>query len=198
VYGSSEAAILGRRRILKNPMCAKSCLSKVCVLANFQSLGQICNWIKSVISRPCSYFSVTISHGEMSCSTAFSLCHSQATCVDTNQKFCCICRKGFYGNGLNCLKEGMWLRVCSIRRECAFCNRIMNIVRRCSSKSEWKSEFECKWCSLDRPRLTSVHRSKWRESIRRHFEDSSIDRGFVTNHLPSNGYAELVVRHSNE
>ncbi|XKL63994.1 hypothetical protein PGB90_006358 [Kerria lacca] len=47
---------------------------------------------------------------ESSCASGFSSCHSQATCIDTTKKFCCVCRKGYYGNGFNCLKEGHPLR----------------------------------------------------------------------------------------
>lgn len=43
---------------------------------------------------------------EKTCAKSYILCHSQATCEDFDDKFCCICRKGFFGNGFSCLKEG--------------------------------------------------------------------------------------------
>ncbi|KAK7591209.1 hypothetical protein V9T40_002822 [Parthenolecanium corni] len=47
---------------------------------------------------------------ESSCATGYTSCHSQATCVDSSNKYCCLCRKGFYGNGYNCLKDGTPIR----------------------------------------------------------------------------------------
>ncbi|XP_065209284.1 nidogen [Planococcus citri] len=53
-----------------------------------------------------------VSYGDQitSCAVGFSRCHSQATCVDTARGFCCTCRPAFYGNGFNCLKDGVPLR----------------------------------------------------------------------------------------
>lgn len=46
------------------------------------------------------------------CSVGATTCHSKANCVDyQNGGFCCICLRGYYGNGLNCLKEEIPLRV---------------------------------------------------------------------------------------
>lgn len=38
-------------------------------------------------------------------------CHIAATCVDGPTGFCCKCRAGYYGNGFNCLKADVPLRV---------------------------------------------------------------------------------------
>lgn len=48
---------------------------------------------------------VMINAGDKTCATMYTLCHSQATCIDSAQKSCCVCRKGFYGNGFSCLKD---------------------------------------------------------------------------------------------
>ncbi|KAJ4430235.1 hypothetical protein ANN_22447, partial [Periplaneta americana] len=47
-----------------------------------------------------------------SCSIGATTCHSKANCVDYQSGgFCCVCQRGYYGNGLNCLKEDIPLRV---------------------------------------------------------------------------------------
>lgn len=46
------------------------------------------------------------------CAVGATTCHSKANCVDYQSGgFCCICQRGYYGNGLNCLKEEIPLRV---------------------------------------------------------------------------------------
>ncbi|KAJ9588281.1 hypothetical protein L9F63_018354, partial [Diploptera punctata] len=47
-----------------------------------------------------------------SCAVGATTCHSKANCVDYQTGgFCCICVRGYYGNGLYCLKEDIPLRV---------------------------------------------------------------------------------------
>nr|CAD7444676.1 unnamed protein product [Timema bartmani] len=46
-----------------------------------------------------------------SCTLGKTLCHSKSHCVDHVTGFCCHCHSGYYGNGFNCLKEGIPLRV---------------------------------------------------------------------------------------
>lgn len=42
------------------------------------------------------------------CAVGATTCHSKANCVDYQSGgFCCLCQRGYYGNGLNCLKEGI-------------------------------------------------------------------------------------------
>lgn len=42
------------------------------------------------------------------CAVGATACHSKANCVDYQSGgFCCICQRGYYGNGFNCLKEGI-------------------------------------------------------------------------------------------
>lgn len=40
-------------------------------------------------------------------------CHSEATCVDTREGFCCKCNKGFYGNGRSCISNSAPMRIVS-------------------------------------------------------------------------------------
>lgn len=37
-------------------------------------------------------------------------CHSSALCEDGLSGFCCLCRDGYYGNGLNCIKSDAPIR----------------------------------------------------------------------------------------
>ncbi|XP_054262351.1 nidogen isoform X2 [Macrosteles quadrilineatus] len=48
---------------------------------------------------------------EASCQVAAAMCHSRASCVDSNDNFCCVCQSGYYGNGLACLQDQIPLRV---------------------------------------------------------------------------------------
>ncbi|XP_071454679.1 nidogen-like isoform X2 [Hetaerina americana] len=45
------------------------------------------------------------------CATGGTVCHNKASCVDFESGFCCECTNGYYGNGINCLKEDIPLRV---------------------------------------------------------------------------------------
>jgi nidogen (entactin) len=45
------------------------------------------------------------------CAIGAVLCHSKATCVDHSPGFCCRCSAGFFGDGRNCLPEGMPQRI---------------------------------------------------------------------------------------
>lgn len=38
-------------------------------------------------------------------------CHSDATCIDTRDGFCCKCNEGFYGNGRSCISNNEPMRV---------------------------------------------------------------------------------------
>lgn len=38
-------------------------------------------------------------------------CHSAATCTDTKTGYCCSCKAGYYGNGFNCIKNDVPMRV---------------------------------------------------------------------------------------
>lgn len=38
-------------------------------------------------------------------------CDSSATCTDTPTGFCCKCNEGYYGNGKNCIKNDVPIRV---------------------------------------------------------------------------------------
>lgn len=40
-------------------------------------------------------------------------CHSDATCIDTREGFCCKCNEGFYGNGRSCISNSAPMRVVS-------------------------------------------------------------------------------------
>ena len=46
-----------------------------------------------------------------SCQAGRAVCHSRAICSDNQFGFCCQCRRGWYGDGQNCLPEGQDQRV---------------------------------------------------------------------------------------
>ncbi|XP_055846517.1 nidogen-like isoform X1 [Episyrphus balteatus] len=49
---------------------------------------------------------------QMSCAEGGSeKCHSRAACDDISNDFCCKCYKGYYGNGLSCIKTSLPIRV---------------------------------------------------------------------------------------
>lgn len=49
---------------------------------------------------------------EQTCATNGRMkCHVRSTCTDEPEGFCCACREGYYGNGYNCLKNDVPLRV---------------------------------------------------------------------------------------
>lgn len=49
---------------------------------------------------------------QISCATKGRYqCHSSAHCSDENRGFCCYCNDGFYGNGYNCIKNDVPIRV---------------------------------------------------------------------------------------
>ncbi|XP_043227529.1 nidogen-like isoform X1 [Amphibalanus amphitrite] len=45
------------------------------------------------------------------CATGSITCHSEATCHDHEDGFCCVCNAGFYGNGKSCLTRDEPLRI---------------------------------------------------------------------------------------
>lgn len=57
------------------------------------------------------YFEQTVEHPR-SCSSGGKLkCHISAECRDTRLSFACQCKRGYYGNGYNCIKNDVPLRV---------------------------------------------------------------------------------------
>ncbi len=40
------------------------------------------------------------------CDSSVARCHSNALCKNTAPGYCCECKDGFYGNGIDCAKEG--------------------------------------------------------------------------------------------
>ncbi|KAK7069005.1 Calcium ion binding [Halocaridina rubra] len=45
------------------------------------------------------------------CAAGGSICHSHSKCDDYDPGFCCTCEKSYFGNGINCLKKDVPLRV---------------------------------------------------------------------------------------
>ncbi|XP_028136673.1 nidogen [Diabrotica virgifera virgifera] len=45
------------------------------------------------------------------CTSAKTLCHIQARCIDYDEGFCCECNPKYYGNGRHCIKKDVPLRV---------------------------------------------------------------------------------------
>nr|CAD7429101.1 unnamed protein product [Timema monikensis] len=65
-----------------------------------------------LLSTHCPYLCPPGEAGKTdSCTLGKTLCHSKSHCVDHVTGFCCHCHSGYYGNGFNCLKEGIPLRV---------------------------------------------------------------------------------------
>lgn len=57
------------------------------------------------------YFQQEVQHPR-SCSAGGNLkCHISAICRDTRLSFACQCKPGYYGNGFNCIKNDVPLRV---------------------------------------------------------------------------------------
>lgn len=40
------------------------------------------------------------------CDSSLARCHSNAICKNTAPGYCCECTNGYYGNGVDCVKEG--------------------------------------------------------------------------------------------
>lgn len=83
--------------------------------------GQAGSWIfrvghvgyESNIEEPnqSHFFQQEVQHPR-SCGSGGKLkCHISATCRDTRLSFACACKPGYYGNGYNCIKNDVPLRV---------------------------------------------------------------------------------------
>lgn len=67
------------------------------------TLSIIINTWKKYLSR----FVILLVDEGLTCAVAGALCHNQASCVDYEQgDMCCICKPGYFGNGITCIKEG--------------------------------------------------------------------------------------------
>lgn len=53
---------------------------------------------------------------DATCAVARPTCHSNAECTDDSTGYCCVCKSGYYGNGVNCLLEGK-IAQCKLTRE---------------------------------------------------------------------------------
>ncbi|XP_017775713.1 PREDICTED: nidogen-2 [Nicrophorus vespilloides] len=54
---------------------------------------------------------ITSNQQPQTCANATTQCNIQAKCTDYTAGFCCSCKNNFYGNGLNCIKKDVPLRV---------------------------------------------------------------------------------------
>lgn len=64
------------------------------------------------IMEPDAFKIISADREPSSCGTGGSFkCHSKAMCKDTASGFCCMCKEGFYGDGLICIKNDIPLRV---------------------------------------------------------------------------------------
>ena len=58
------------------------------------------------------YFSSVVDpRTSTTCQEGKAVCHSQAICSDNQFGFCCQCKRGWYGDGKNCLAEQLPQRV---------------------------------------------------------------------------------------
>lgn len=54
----------------------------------------------------CYHYGIPVTDEGLTCAMAGALCHNQASCVDYEQgDMCCICKQGYFGNGITCMKE---------------------------------------------------------------------------------------------
>ena len=51
------------------------------------------------------------------CDNGISQCHSSALCKNNAPGYCCECTDGYYGNGVDCVKEGKII-VCPKTEKC--------------------------------------------------------------------------------
>ena len=52
--------------------------------------------------EPCFVFSLDVDE----CDNGVAQCHSNALCKNSAPGYCCECTNGYYGNGVDCVKEG--------------------------------------------------------------------------------------------
>ena len=69
------------------------------------SLRQGKTWIELIRTLNFIICVVADPRSARDCQEGKATCHSQAICSDNNYGFCCQCKRGYYGDGTNCLKE---------------------------------------------------------------------------------------------
>lgn len=92
-------------------------------LSDLGNTGEIGSWLfrvgarnepEAAIKEPDQLLGRSITNDEpTSCNDGGRLrCHTSAVCEDnSNVGFCCRCKQGYYGNGFNCIKNDIPLRV---------------------------------------------------------------------------------------
>ena len=63
-------------------------------------------------------------------------CHDNATCIDGNGSYMCVCRNGFTGDGFNCTGNGQWCHFYNPDVQILDRSVLMRICSKCQTNTE--------------------------------------------------------------